>query len=263
MPSIDTGNAPQGAAFSGRIALVTGAGSGIGRAAAEAFAGRGASVAVVNRNAERGRDTTAAIRAAGGTAEFFQADMAQPKEIDAMMGAVLAHFGRLDFAFNNAGVSLPAPGFLQHSLADWNETIAVNLSSVFLCMQHEIRAMLQTGAGVIINNGSGASMMGAQGLAHYTAAKHGVMGLMKVAAKEFASRNIRINTVCPGVIDTAPMHAFVDGMGSAGDAFLRSLPHGRMGTPDDIARVVIWLCSDDAAYVSGATLVADGGLMCF
>ena len=141
--------------------------------------------------------------------------------------------------------------------------IDVDLTAVFLCMQHQIRAMLANGGGVIVNNGSGASIMGAQGMAHYTAAKHGLLGLMKVAAKEFAGQGIRINTVCPGVIDTAPMRAFVSAIGDAGGAFTQSLPGGRMGEPADIARVVTWICSEEASYVSGATLVVDGGMLCF
>lgn len=262
MPSAEVGALPA-RRFEGRVALVTGAGSGIGRAAAEAFAARGAAVAVVNRSADKGLEVTEAIRAAGGVAEFVQADMREPAEIAAMVDRTLEHFGRLDYAFNNAGLSLPPVGFLQHTLADWQEIIDVDLTAVFLCMQHQIRAMLTGGGGVIVNNGSGASIMGAQGMAHYTAAKHGLLGLMKVAAKEFAGQGIRINTVCPGVIDTAPMRAFVSAIGNAGEAFTQSLPGGRMGEPADIARVVTWLCSEEASYVSGATLVVDGGMLCF
>jgi len=263
MPSIDIATQRISGNLAGRVALVTGAGSGIGLAAAHAFAQRGAAVAVVNRNAERGRAATDAITDGGGDAVFIQADMRQPADIAAMVQATLDHFGRLDMAFNNAGISAPPRGFLEHSLEDWNEILSVNLSAVFLCMQHQIRAMLRSGGGVIVNNGSGASIMGAQGLPHYTAAKHGLLGLMKVAAREFASSNIRINTICPGVIDTQPMRAFADALGDNAPAFLATLPQGRMGEPEEVARVVGWLCSDEASYISGATLVIDGGMLCF
>ena len=249
--------------LAGKVALVTGAGSGIGRAAAFAFAARGAAVAVVNRTASKGQAVAAEIRETGGRAEFIAADMRDPATIEAMVASTLEHFGRLDCAFNNAGLSLPPRGFLEHSLADWREIIEVDLTAVFLCMQHQIRAMLATGGGAIVNNGSGASIMGAQGMPHYTAAKHRLLGLVKVAAKEFASQGIRINTVCPGVIDTAPMRAFVDSIGPAGETFMHTLPGARMGEPEEVARVVAWLCSDEAAYVSGATLVVDGGMLCF
>ena len=184
------------------------------------------------------------------------------EQIAQMVGQVLARFGRLDCAFNNAGLSLPPKSFLDHSLEDWREVLEVDLTSVFLCMQHQIRAMLATGGGSIVNNGSGASLMGAQGMPHYTAAKHGLIGLMKVAAKEFADSGIRVNTICPGVIDTVPMRAFVDAIGPAGESFLQTLPGGRMGEPAEVGRVVAWLCSDEAAYISGATISVDGGMLC-
>ena len=256
MPSVEGGS------LTGRVALVTGAGSGIGRAAALSLAARGASVAVVNRTVDKGESVCEEIRAAGGAAEFFSADMREPQQIAQMVEQVLARFGRLDCAFNNAGLSLPPKGFLDHSLEDWREVLEVDLTSVFLCMQHQIRAMLATGGGSIVNNGSGASLMGAQGMPHYTAAKHGLIGLMKVAAKEFADRGIRVNTVCPGVIDTVPMRAFVDAIGPAGESFLQTLPGGRMGEPAEVGRVVAWLCSDEAAYISGATISVDGGMLC-
>jgi NAD(P)-dependent dehydrogenase (short-subunit alcohol dehydrogenase family) len=256
MPSVEGGS------LAGRVALVTGAGSGIGRAAALALAARGACVAVVNRTVDKGESVASEIRAAGGTAEYFCADMREPQQIAQMVGQVLARFGRLDCAFNNAGLSLPPKGFLDHSLEEWREVLDVDLTSVFLCMQHQIRAMLATGGGSIVNNGSGASLMGAQGMPHYTAAKHGLIGLMKVAAKEFADRGIRVNTICPGVIDTVPMRAFVDAIGPAGESFLQTLPGGRMGEPAEVGRVVAWLCSDEAAYISGATISVDGGMLC-
>lgn len=259
MSTASTDSQPQD--FAGKVVQVTGAGSGIGRAAAELFAARGAAVAVVNRTASKGLETVVRIRAQGGTAEFIQADLAEADAVPAMMRATLEHFGALHCAFNNAGISDGADEFHKVAAADWHRVLALNLTSVFFCMQQQIEHMLQAGGGVIVNNGSGASIMGAPGLPHYTAAKHGLLGLVKVAAKEYSSRGIRINTVCPGVIDTGPMRAHLDLSPDRGAAFLASLPGGHMGVPGDIADAVVWLCSEQARYVSGATLVVDGGFM--
>ena len=247
--------------FAGKVALVTGAGSGIGRAAALRFAARGARVAVVNRTESKGLETVELIRDQGGIAEFIQADLGDPESVEPMIGATIERLGGLHCAFNNAGMTGDATAFHEHSLRQWNEVIALNLTSVFLCMQKQIEYMLGAGGGAIVNNGSGASIMGAPGLPHYTAAKHGLLGLAKVASKEYASRNIRINTVCPGVIETEPMRAYLDSSPDQGAAFLATLPGGRMGQPADIAGAVVWLCSDEAAYISGANIVVDGGLM--
>jgi NAD(P)-dependent dehydrogenase (short-subunit alcohol dehydrogenase family) len=241
--------------------LVTGAGSGIGRAAAESFAARGAAVAVVNRTESKGLEVVEAIRAAGGRAAYVQADMAQPESIPEMMARSIELFGHIDCAFNNAGMAGTGTEFHRLSLEDWNEMIAVNLTSVFLCMKYEIEHMLQRGGGAIVNNGSGASIMGAPGLPHYTAAKHGILGLAKVAAKEYMSRSIRINTVCPGIIETEPMKAYLEHSPDQGRGFLDTLPHGKLGLPADVASAVVWLCSAEAAYVSGANVVVDGGMM--
>lgn len=247
--------------FEGKVALVTGAGSGIGRAAAELFGARGASVAVVNRTESKGLEVVEVIRAAGGRAEYIKADLSQPDSVPEMMARATGLFGRIDCAFNNAGISGVATEFHRLSLEDWNEMIAVNLTSVFLCMKYQIEHMLQFGGGAIVNNGSGASIMGAPGLPHYTAAKHGILGLAKVAAKEYMSRSIRINTVCPGIIETEPMKAYLEHSPDQGRGFLNTLPDGKLGLPSDVARAVVWLCSAEAAYVSGANMVVDGGLM--
>jgi NAD(P)-dependent dehydrogenase (short-subunit alcohol dehydrogenase family) len=247
--------------FAGKVAMVTGAGSGIGRAAALRFAARGARVAVVNRTESKGLETVELIRAAGGSAEFIQADLGEPESIEPMIRQTVERLGGLHCAFNNAGMTGTATAFHEHSLKEWNAVIALNLTSVFLCMQKEIAHMLGAGGGAIVNNGSGASIMAAAGLPHYTAAKHGLLGLAKVASKEYAARNIRINTVCPGVIETEPMRAYLDSSPDHGAGFLATLPGGRMGQPADIAGAVVWLCSAEAAYVSGANIVVDGGLM--
>ncbi len=187
--------------------------------------------------------------------------MRDPDQIAAMVAGAVDRFGRLDCAFNNAGVNGVAAPFHEQTLEEWNRVLHVNLTSVFLCMQHEIRHMLGAGGGVIVNNCSGASLIPAPYLPHYTAAKHGLLGLAKVAAKEYADRNIRVNSVCPGVIDTPMMQAHLGQDSGTIAALLEQLPGKRMGRPEDIARAVVFLCSDDAAYVSGDTMVVDGGLL--
>jgi NAD(P)-dependent dehydrogenase (short-subunit alcohol dehydrogenase family) len=247
--------------FTGKTVLVTGAASGIGRAAALLFGERGASVAVVGRDPVKAGTVVDEIRASGGTAEFIQADMRRPEDIAGMVERTVERFGGLDCAFNNAGVNGVAAPFHEQTLEEFERVVKVNLTSVFLCMQAEIRHMLTAGGGVIVNNGSGASLIPAPHLPHYTAAKHGLLGLAKVAAKEYADRNIRVNTVCPGVIDTPMMQAHLGQDEGTIDALVQMLPGKRMGRPEDIARAVVWLCSDDAAYVSGDTMVVDGGLL--
>jgi NAD(P)-dependent dehydrogenase (short-subunit alcohol dehydrogenase family) len=245
----------------GKIALVTGAATGIGRAAAILFGQRGASVMVAARDAVKGEAVVEEIRAAGGEAAFVAADMNSEQDIAAMVAHTVETFGRLDCAFNNAGVNGIAAPFHEQTLEEFERVIRVDLTSVFLCMREEIRQMLRQGGGAIVNNCSGASLIPAPYLPQYTAAKHGLLGLAKVAAKEYADRDIRINSVCPGIIDTPMMHAHLSQDGGSIDALVQQLPGKRMGSPEDVARAVVWLCSDDAAYVSGDTMVVDGGLM--
>jgi len=247
--------------FQGKVVLVTGAATGIGKASALLFGKRGASVAVVARDPVAAGAVVEEIRSQGGKAEFIAADMRKPDDIAAMVAKTVEVFGGLHCAFNNAGVNGTSALFHEQTLEEFERVVQVNLTSVFLCMQHEIRHMLTAGGGVIVNNGSGASLIPALGLTHYTAAKHGALGLAKVAAREYADRNIRINTICPGVIDTPMMQAHIGQDAATIDALVQMLPGKRMGRPEDIAKAAVWLCSDDAAYVSGDTMVVDGGLM--
>ena len=247
--------------FKGKVALVTGAATGIGRATALLFGRRGAAVAVVARDPVKAGLVVDEIRAGGGQAEFIAADMRAPDDIAGMVEQTIEMFGCLHCAFNNAGVNGIAAPFHEQTLEEFERVVQVNLTSVFLCMQHEIRHMLGAGGGVIVNNCSGASLIPAPELPHYTAAKHGLLGLAKVAAKEYANRDIRVNSICPGVIDTPMMQAHLGQDSGTIDALVAQLPGRRMGRPEDIARAVVWLCSDDAAYVSGDTMVVDGGLM--
>ncbi|WOK37089.1 SDR family NAD(P)-dependent oxidoreductase [Sphingomonas sp. C3-2] len=247
--------------LSGKVALVTGASSGIGQATAEYLAERGARVAVVARTAERGRETVERILAAGGTAIFIQADVEEPEAIAAMVEQTVDHFGRLDIAFNNAGMTGAVAPFHEQSLSDWDQVIRTNLSSIFLSMKHEIIAMLKCGGGSIVNNCSGAGVMAAPGLPHYTAAKHGVLGLTKSAAKEYAPHGIRVNAICPGFIETPQLGRYIDGP-EARAAVEAGIPIGHMGQPIEIARAVAFLSSAEGAYISGDTMFVDGGVMC-
>jgi NAD(P)-dependent dehydrogenase (short-subunit alcohol dehydrogenase family) len=194
----------------------------------------------------------------GGDALACEVDVSREGSVAAMLAATLARYGRVDAAFNNAGVS-PAPKpFTDHTLAEWQRTIDVNLTGVFLCMQHELRQMVEQGGGVIVNTSSGAGVVAAPGQPQYTAAKHGVLGLTKAAAQEYARAGIRVNAILPGMTDTTMMQEYL--RENAG--MVRLLPMGRLATAEEVAQAAVWLCSDAASYVSGASLVVDGATIC-
>ncbi|MGQ0826615.1 MAG: SDR family NAD(P)-dependent oxidoreductase [Actinomycetota bacterium] len=246
-------------AFAGRVALVTGAGSGIGRAITLLFAQRGARVVAADIDGAAARATAEAVT---GDALALSVDVADEQAVAAMLAATVDRFGGLDCACNNAGISpLPRP-FVEHTPADWQRVIDVNLSGVFWCMQHEVRQFLAQGrAGTIVNVASGAAVVAAPGQPQYTAAKHGVLGLTKQAAQEYARSGVRVNAILPGQTDTPPMRAYVDAQPDLGERMTKALPMGRMAMPVEIAQAAVWLCSDDAAYVNGASLLVDGGLI--
>jgi NAD(P)-dependent dehydrogenase (short-subunit alcohol dehydrogenase family) len=241
------------------VALVTGGGSGIGQATARLLAERGVEVVVADVNAD------AAIATAGGigkAAAAFTVDVADAAAVEAMVAFAVATFGGLDWACNIAGIAPDPKPFVEHTHADWQRTIDVNLSGLFFCMQCELRQMLEQGrGGAIVNMSSGAGVVPAPGQPQYTAAKHGVLGLTKQAAQEYASAGIRVNAVLPGQTETGPMRAYLEAMPDGGERMLRRLPMKRMATPLEIAQAVVWLCSDDASYVNGDSLVVDGGLI--
>lgn len=244
----------------GKVALVTGAGGGIGRAAAEAFARSGASVMVSDVNEAGGAETVALIEAAGGKAAFVRCDVSNADEVKAMVAATVATFGGLDCAFNNAGINRITDD--QYDDAIWERDIAINLSGVMRCMREEAAVMLERGGGAIVNTASINGLVGNGGQPAYTAAKHGVVGLARHGALRRAKAGIRVNAVCPGVIETpmtaplvqnAEMKALIDGM----------TPMGRMGQASEIAEAVVWLCSPAASFVTGHAMVVDGGATAF
>ena len=245
----------------GKSALVTGGGGGIGRATAIAFAREGARVAVADLMADAAQETVGLINQAGGQAMSLTGDITEAGLVQAMVSSVIAGYGRLDCVFNNAGVAPQHVGARQMKTAEWSEEsfdrmIAVNLKSVWLCMKYEILQMQTQGGGVIVNTSSILGLVGLPNGTGYTAAKHGVIGLTKTAALEYAGDHIRVNAVCPGFIKT-PMTQEARNQGSL--QVVTQIPFGRLGNPAEIAEMAAWLCSDRASYVTGAAYAVDGG----
>lgn len=242
-----------------QVALVTGAGSGIGRATALAFARRGAKVVVSDIQIEAGEETVALVLAEGGDAVFVRADVARAEEVSALVDRAVEVYGRLDCAFNNAGVEGEPTGTAECPEEEWDRVIGVNLKGVWLCMRSEIPRMLEQGRGAIVNCSSVAGLVGFRGIPAYTASKHGVIGLTRTAALEYATRGLRVNAVCPGVIRTPMIDRFTHGDAAAEQQLLALEPVGRMGTPEEVAEAVVWLCSDAASFVTGHAMLVDGG----
>src|SRR5580700_401793 len=247
----------------GKSALITGGGGGIGRATALIFAREGARLAVADASTEAAAETVARVNQAGGQAIALSGDVTDSAAVARMVDAVVSAYGRIDCAFNNAGIAgyqVDASGKRTHEWADasFDRMIDVNLKGVWLCMKHEIVQMLAQGGGRIVNTGSIAGLIGLPTSSAYVAAKHGVLGLTKTAAIEYAEANIRVNAVCPGYIETKMTE---DTMRRRGEAILAQVPFHRMGNPEEIAEMVVWLCSDRASYVSGAAYNVDGGWM--
>lgn len=263
--------------FDGKVAVVTGAGKGIGRASAIAFAAEGAKVIVADIDSQSGHETTAMIHQLGGEAFFIQTDISLANDVEQLIAKSVETFGRLDFAHNNAGIEGEPSKVAGTDEETFDQVIAVNLKGTWLCMKYEIEQMMKQGSGAIVNTSSVAGQVGLYNYSSYSASKHGILGLTKTAALEYTKRGIRINAVCPGAIKTDMIdRALVkddleeSGVGKIfqnlqlriGQAVLsRNQPARRMGLPQEVAKAVVWLCSDDASYITGHALTVDGGYL--
>jgi NAD(P)-dependent dehydrogenase (short-subunit alcohol dehydrogenase family) len=245
----------------GKVALVTGGSSGIGRATAIAFAREGARVAIASRTQERGEEVVRVIEEAGGEAIWIQTDCSKAEQVESMVRRTVDAFGRLDYAFNNAG-SGGADGWTAEITEEaWDRTIDTYLKSVWLCMKYEIPQMLEQGAGAIVNNSSVDGKRAFPWDPVYSAAKHGVLGLTKSAAMQYAEKGVRINAVCPGWIRTPPVEGILENHPEAEAGMLQHQPIGRLGKPEEVAEAVLWLCSEKASLVVGTALAVDGGYL--
>jgi NAD(P)-dependent dehydrogenase (short-subunit alcohol dehydrogenase family) len=242
--------------FTGKVALVTGAASGIGRATALAFAAEGARVAILDRTAVALRETEAALKQAGGEVLAIACDVSIPEQVEAAVAQVVERFGRLDVAFNNAGVENKATPLHEIELQEWDRILNINLRGTFVCMKHEIAQMVRQGGGVVVNTSSGAGIRGVAGGASYAASKHAIIGMTRSAALDYAKQNIRVNAILPGNIETPMMDRF-----TAGDLqkAIDLEPVGRLGKPEEIVEAVLWMSSDLGGFVTGSAVVVDGG----
>jgi len=245
--------------FENKVAIVTGAGSGIGRTCALAFAKEGARVVVADVVAEGGEETVRMIKESDGDAIFAKTDVTKAADVEAMVNKAIETYGRLDCAHNNAGISSfihPTAEFIEE---EWDRIMSINLKGVWLCMKYEIPQMLKQGKGTIVNTASVAGLVGIKGRADYVTTKHGVVGLTKAAALDYAQDGIRINAICPGSIRTPLVEDIFARDPEAEALHLANEPIGRLGTPEEVASAVVWLCSDSASFVTGHAMAADGG----
>ena len=246
-------------ALDGKVALVTGAAAGIGRAAAEIFAREGAAVVVADIDTEGGHETVSRIESAGHEAAFVRADVSIKADVDAMVQFAVDTYGGLDCAHNNAGIAAPMAPLAEYSDGAWDRTIAVMLTGVYLCMKAEIPRMLERGGGAIVNTASGVGLVAYANQAAYTASKHGVIGLTKVAALDYGARGIRVNAICPGTARTPMVDAAIRYDPSIDEQLKALHPIGRIGEASEIAEAAVWLCSPAASFVLGVALPVDGG----
>ena len=248
-----------GKQLEGRVALVTGGSSGIGRATALTFARDGAKVVAADVNAEGGEETVSMVKEAGGDAIFVKTNVSSSAEVETLINKTVETYGQMDCAFNNAGISGSMSLTHKRTEEEWDLTININLKGVWLCMKHEILQMLQQGGGTIVNTSSAAGLVGATAASAYSASKHGVVGLTKTAALEYAQRGIRINAVCPGAVRTPMLENCLTLRPEGEQQILAMEPIGRLASPEEIAEAVVWLCSDAASFVTGHAMAVDGG----
>jgi NAD(P)-dependent dehydrogenase (short-subunit alcohol dehydrogenase family) len=244
--------------FTGKVAFVTGAGAGMGAATARAFAHASAAVAVVDRDAEAAERLAAELTAAGGTATAIGCDVSDEQQVKNAVDTTVATYGRLDMAFNNAGIMLPPVGAAEETAAAFNKLVAVNLQGVWASMKYELAQMRQQNSGSIVNCSSLGGLVGGNGRATYHATKHGVIGQTKSVALEYAPLGVRVNAVCPGTMDTPMVERMIAGGELDPQASLAAIPMGRLGRADEIAAAVLWLCCDASSYVTGVALPVDG-----
>jgi NAD(P)-dependent dehydrogenase (short-subunit alcohol dehydrogenase family) len=244
-----------------KVVIVTGGGSGIGRATAFAFATEGAKVVVADVSVEGGEDTLRLIKEAGGDALFVKCDVSKSTEVDAMVRRTIEVYEGLDYAFNNAGIQVPPMPVFEYSEETWDRVIGIDLKGVWLCMKYEIPEMLARGGGAIVNTASVAGLIGTPGICAYTAAKHGVVGLTKTVALEYAKAGIRVNAICPGLIKTPLVEDIWDEIPQEmRDCLINAHPIGRVGEVHEVSRAVLWLCSNSASFITGTAVAIDGGL---
>lgn len=243
--------------FKDKVVIITGSSYGIGKSTAICFAKKGASV--VLSDWEDDVDTLDTIKSLGGEGIFVKADVSNEMDVKNLVSETIKHFGRLDYAFNNAGIEGEQGAIHESGNENWEKVISINLTGVYYCMKYQIPEMLKVGGGVIVNNSSIAGLVGFNGIPAYVASKHALVGLTKNAALDYAKQNIRVNAVCPGVIQTPMIDRFTGGSQEVTDQLVAAKPMGRVGTPEEIANTVAFLCSDDASFITGQALAADGG----
>lgn len=250
-------------ALSGKVALITGAGGGIGRAMALAFSAEGAAVIVSDIDEKLGKETERQVKSRGGEANFIQADVSNDKDVDALISGSIKAYSALDCACNNAGTEGKIASLVDQTIENYDTIMSVNARGVFLCLKAEINHMMSNGGGSIVNTASIAGLIGFPGLSPYVASKHAVNGLTKNAALEYAAKNIRVNSICPGGVDTRMLDSLADqstgGQQTSKEMMSPLHPMGRIGTPEEIANLAVWLCSPAASFVTGTNIPIDGG----